>query len=115
MGRLTPEQIEELAVEIRTFLLNHDMWVDTVIYFNGKCFSTYDYDRETGKFYYNDPEHLVVRDNEDPRDYFEHVADDHMLYYGSDMAIKRQFDKIFEKRGIYYELGDHWNLTCYYG
>lgn len=127
MGRLTPEQIEELAVEIRTFLLKHDMWVDTVIYFNGKCFSTYDYDRETGKFYYNDPEHLVVRDNEDPRDYFEHVADDHilsmsfegsvchMLYYGSDMAIKRQFDKIFEKRGIYYELGDHWNLTCYYG
>ena len=123
MGRLTPEQIEELAVEIRTFLLNHDMWVDTVIYFNGKCFSTY----ETGKFYYNDPEHLVVRDNEDPRDYFEYVADDHilsmsfegsvchMLYYGSDMAIKRQFDKIFEKRGIYYELGDHWNLTCYYG
>ena len=93
MGRLTPEQIEELAVEIRTFLLNHDMWVDTVIYFNGKCFSTYD--RETGKFYYHDPEHLV--------------------YYGSDMAIKRQFDKIFEKRGIYYELGDHWNLTCYYG
>ena len=77
MGRLTPEQIEELAVEIRTFLLNHDMWVDTVIYFNGKCFSTYD--RETGKFYYNDPEHLVVRDNEDPRDYFEYVADDHIL------------------------------------
>lgn len=31
MGRLTPEQIEELAVEIRTFLLNHDMWVDKVI------------------------------------------------------------------------------------
>ena len=50
VARLTPEQIEELAVEIRTFLLNHDMWVDTAIYFNGKCFSTYD--RETGKFYY---------------------------------------------------------------
>ena len=125
VARLTPEQIEELAVEIRTFLLNHDMWIDTAIYFNGKCFSTYD--RETGKFYYNDPEHLVVRENEDPRDYFKYVANDHilsmsfegsvchMLYYGTDMATKRQFDKIFEKRGIYYEFGDHWNFTCYYG
>lgn len=125
VARLTPEQIEELAVEIRTFLLNHDMWIDTAIYFNGKCFSAYD--RETGKFYYNDPEHLVVRENEDPRDYFKYVANDHilsmsfegsvchMLYYGTDMATKRQFDKIFEKRGIYYEFGDHWNFTCYYG
>ena len=74
VAKLTQEQIEKLAVEIRTFLLEHDMWVDTQIYFNGKCFDTHD--KETGEFYYNDPEHLVVRENEDPRRYFENVAED---------------------------------------
>lgn len=38
VAKLTQKQIEKLAVEIRTFLLEHDMWVDTQIYFNGKCF-----------------------------------------------------------------------------
>ena len=52
VAKLTQKQIEKLAVEIRTFLLEHDMWVDTQIYFNGKCFDTHD--KETGEFYYND-------------------------------------------------------------
>lgn len=81
---------------------------------------------EAGEFYYNDPEHLVVRENEDPRRYFENVAEDHilsmafegsvchMLWYGTNPGIKKKFDRIFEKRGIYYEFGDHWNFTCYY-
>ena len=42
VAKLTEKQIEKLAVEIRTFLLEHDMWVDTQIYFNGKCFDTHD-------------------------------------------------------------------------
>lgn len=124
VAKLTQKQIEKLAVEIRTFLLEHDMWVDTQIYFNGKCFDTHD--KETGEFYYNDPEHLVVRENEDPRRYFENVAEDHilsmafegsvchMLWYGTNPGIKKKFERIFEKRGIYYEFGDHWNFTCYY-
>lgn len=77
VAKLTQKQIEKLAVEIRTFLLEHDMWVDTQIYFNGKCFDTHD--KETGEFYYNDPEHLVVRENEDPRRYFENVAEDSVM------------------------------------
>lgn len=48
VAKLTQKQIEKLAVEIRTFLLEHDMWVDTQIYFNGKCFDTHD--KETGEF-----------------------------------------------------------------
>ena len=76
-ARLTPERIENLAIEIREFLLEHEMWVDVDIYFNGKCFTTYD--KATGKFYYNDREHLVVRENEDPRTYFEYVNPDHIL------------------------------------
>lgn len=124
VAKLTQKQIEKLAVEIRTFLLEHDMWVDTQIYFNGKCFDTHD--KETGEFYYNDPEHLVVKENEDPRRYFEYVAKEHILsmafegpvYYMINgyghMGLAKKFNQIFERRGIYYEQGDAWNFTCYY-
>lgn len=124
INQLTPEQIEKLAVEIRQFLLKHDMWIDTTIYFNGKAFSTYD--KKNGKFYYNDAEHLVVLEDEDPRDYFEYVNPNHilsmsfegpvchMLYYQTQPETKRKFDKIFEKYGLYYEFGHHWNMSCYY-
>lgn len=86
----------------------------------------YTHDKETGEFYYNDPEHLVVRENEDPRRYFENVAEDHilsmafegsvchMLWYGTNPGIKKKFDRIFERYGLMYEFGDIWNFTCYY-
>lgn len=38
--RLTEERIEKMAVEIRAFLLEHGIWQDTDIYFNGKRFTT---------------------------------------------------------------------------
>lgn len=124
VSRLTPEQIEQLAIEIRTFLLESGLWQDVDIYFNGKRFGTYD--RSDGKFYYNDPEHLVVEEGMDPRTCFEYANPDHilsmsfegpaceMLYYGAMPSVKREFDKIFEKYGLYYEFGNHWNLSCYY-
>lgn len=122
--RLMEQEIENLAVEIREFLLEHEMWIDVDIYFNGKCFTTHD--RETGKFYYNDREHLVVQENEDPRTYFEYVNQDHilsmsfegvvceMLYYGMFQGIRREFDAIFERYGLMYEFGNIWNFSCYY-
>lgn len=124
MARLSAEQIEQMAVEIREFLLDNGLWVDVDIYFNGRRFSTHD--KAAGKYYYNDREHLVVEENEDPKRYFEYVAEDHILsmsfegtlcevlYYGELPAVKREFDKIFEKYGVYYEFGHHWNFTCYY-
>lgn len=124
MARLSAEQIEQMAVEIREFLLDNGLWVDVDIYFNGRRFSTHD--KAAGKYYYNDREHLVVEENEDPKRYFEYVAEDHILsmsfegmlcevlYYRECPAVKREFDKIFEKYGVYYEFGHHWNFTCYY-
>lgn len=47
MNPLSEEQIEQLAAELRTFLLDVGMWQDVTIYFNGKAFSTYD--KENGK------------------------------------------------------------------
>jgi len=122
--RLTEVQIEKLAAEIREFLLDEGMWQDVAIYFNRKCFTTHD--KKTGRFHYNDKEHLVVRENEDPRTYFEYVNPEHilsmsfegpvceMLYYGMMSATRKRFDKIFEKYGLYYEFGHHWNFSCYY-
>lgn len=123
--RLTPEQIESMAVEIREFLLEYDMWIDTAIFFNGKCFTTYD--PAEGKHFYNDREHLIVLENEDPKTYFDYVAEDHILSmsfegptheminnYAYGRNRQKKFNEIFEKYRVYYEQGNSWNLSCYY-
>ena len=61
-------------------MIDHEMWQDVAIYFNGKCFTTYD--KEAGKYYYNDPDHLIVVENKDPNDYFDYVAEEHVLSMG---------------------------------
>lgn len=122
---LTAEQIEEMAKEVRQFLLDHDMWIDADIYFNGKKFTCYDPVEK--KYYYNDPEHLVEVEDVDPSTYFEYVNKDHILSmsfegplyemingYGYPDRWLEEFNKIFEKRGVYYELGHAWNFSCYY-
>lgn len=121
--KLTEEKIKELAEEILDFLLEHEMWIDVQIYFNGKCWSSHN--KEKGTFHYNDKEN-VVEDEADPRDYFEFVRTPNILsmsfegpfykamngYLGS-WKIEEEFSKILEKYGLYYELGYAWSLTCY--
>lgn len=127
VNRLTEEQIEKLAVEVRQFLLDNLLWQDVDIYFNGKSFMTYD--EKTKKYYYNDPDHLFVLEDEDPSEYFSYAAEDHILSMtftgplydlikypqaeGNQEKLDK-FNQIFTKYGLYYELGDSWNLSCYY-
>lgn len=119
-AKLTEEQIENLAKEIREFLLEHGLWQDVDIYFNGKRFTQHD--PVTGKYYYNDREHLIeVADQ--PERHFEYVNPEHilsmsfegpvceMLYYGILPSVRREFDKIFERYGLYYEFEHHWNFS----
>ena len=99
------------------------MWIDVDIYFNGKRFSTYD--RKNWRNYYNDAGHLLVEENVDPREYLEYAAEKHILSMAFEGPLytmmngmerteeRRVFDRIFEKRGLYYELGDNCNFTCY--
>ncbi len=123
VAKLTAEQIENLAKEIREFLLEHGLWQDVDIYFNGKKYTSYD--PENGEYYYNDREHLIeVADQ--PERHFEYVNPEHilsmsfegpvceMLYYGILPSVRKEFDKIFERYGLYYEFGHHWNFSCYY-
>lgn len=119
----TKAQIEKLAKEIRQFLLDRDMWIDTRIYFGGKAFAT---DDGQGHYYYNDPDHLVVLENEDPRRYTKYAGDiltmtfEGPLYealnyggYGDNpWQVEEELTAIFRKYGLYYELGNAWNLTA---
>ncbi len=120
---LTEKQIDDLAVEIREFLLEHGMWQDVDIYFNHKRFGCKGPD---GHYYYNDREHLFAEEDIEPQEYFKYVNPDHilsmsfegavchMIYYGTAPGLLKKFNAIFERYGLYYELGDHWNLSCYY-
>lgn len=125
---LSENEIEKLAKEIRQFLLDNKLWIDVRIYFNGKAFDTSD----GAHYYYNDPTHLVVLEDMDPGRYFKYVGNPHILSmsfegdfcgclnnyaeygYEFDNKIQREFWQILSKYGVYYELGEHWNLTCYY-
>lgn len=125
MTRLTENQIENLAVEIRGFLIEEEMWADVNIYFNGRCFTTRD---SNGVYHYNDSDCLIVLEDEDPEEYFDYIASDHILSMSFEgelyeiinypnqetQPLLERFNYIFEKNGLYYELGDAWNLTCYY-
>lgn len=128
MKKLNKSTVEKLACEIREFLISNDLWSDCTIYFNGKAFST---DDRQGNFYYNNRKQLVVLEDQDPRNYFEYVAEPHTLsmsfegdFYGClnytneygaefDNRIMEEFSTILEKHGLYYELGNAWNLSCY--
>lgn len=122
--KLSPEKIEALAVEIRSFLLQYKLWQDVTIYFNGKAFSTGD---GNGYCFYNDPDHLIVLKDQDPKRCFEYVGDILSMsfegpfyeclndcgYPSFDNMIQDKFQKILDKYGVYYELGDAWNLTLF--
>lgn len=106
---------ESLAKSIRKWLLQNEMWFDTVIYFNDKAYSS------------DDGEKLVVHENEDPSDHFEYVNPDHILsmsfegplyavmngYCNGCIRLTNEFERILDRFGVYYELGNSWNLTCY--
>lgn len=120
--KMTKAKIRKLAEEIREFLLDHEMWVDTAIYFNGIAFSTQDKDG----FWYNDREHLVELQDEDPRRYFKYVGPYLSMsfegpfyevmngYLGSyGWRLEEEFRQILKRYGLYAELGNAWNLTVY--
>lgn len=120
----TAEQMEQLAYEIREFLIKHKLWQDVRIYFNGKALAT---DDGNGNYGYNDPDKLFVLEDKDPRQYFEYVGNyismgfegplhDVLNWYAPVnfcADIIAEFNKIIGKYGLYYAMGDAWNLSLY--
>ena len=120
---MTNKQKEQLATEIFEWLVKHEMWMDTCIYFNGKRWGTHN--KETGEYYYN--QHKYYEEVADPKDFFEYVNEPNILsmsfegplyevlnaYRPGWTKLEDKFQKIFEKYGVYYEMGHAWNLSCY--
>ena len=116
--KFTKELIEQFAYDIMKYLTKHGLDMDVCIYFNNKRI----------KYKYNwrdeDPTpELIVEENISPLDYFEYVNYDHILsmsfegpLYDSMNYSGRHMDglhELFEKYGVYWELGNAWNLSAY--
>ena len=120
----TAEQIETLAYEIREFLIEHGLWQDVRIYFNGKALAT---DDGNGNYGYNAPEKLFVLEDMDPRQYFEYAGDYLSMSFEGPLydvlncyapvnycnEITAEFNSIIGKYGLYYDMGHSWNLSLY--
>lgn len=118
---LTKEQIEDLADSIYKLFAKNQMWSDTFIYFNGCRIGNKD---PAGNYHYDGT--VYLEEDKDPRDYFEYVNPDHILSmsfegpvyhmfnYGHDKPVLKKFRALLERYGLYYELGNAWNLSCYY-
>ena len=117
---MTQEQRNEnLAKDLRTWLIAHEMWVDVVIYFNGKAYATSD-----GKqSFYNDKDHLIEYEA-DPENCLEYFNKEtvtmsfegplyHLLNYESYRHEYKEFSDIFKKYGLYFEFGYAWSLSAY--
>jgi len=126
--RLTKKKIELLAMEIRQFLIDNQLWQDVTIYWGGKAISTSD---GNGNHAYNDPNTLYMLEDQDPADSLKYLANPHILsmsfeggfcgclnFYNEhgadfDNRITEEFIALLHRYGLYYEMGEHWNLSCY--
>lgn len=109
--KLSKIKIEHLANEIMDFLKQQGLDNDVYIYFNGK--------RMNNK---------VVEEGFNPRDYFTYIGDiltmsfegsfNSVINYYLDSSycniVMTKLDAILDKYGVYYELGNSWNLTLFY-
>lgn len=111
--KLTKIKIEEMANEIMEFLKEKDLSNDVSIYFNNKRMNKDGV--EEGEF--------------NPKNYFEYAADNHILSMSFEGELNyilnhhllstycnkiiNNFNNIIKKYGVYYEMGNGWNLTCY--
>lgn len=112
MKRLTKKQKEKLAYEILELLKQHELAGDVRIYFNNMCL--------TG-------DGAVLEDMKGS-DYFKYATDKTIsMSFEGDLCgvLNYHYDNFSEKvitefqtllsvYGLYYELGEHWNLGTYY-
>ena len=119
MNKITKTDIERLANEIIAFLEAYDIANDVSIYYNGDVVRSRTEYKGNGEYSYT----WVKTKNVDPHKYFEYAAYDHILSMSFEGGLYdvlnydggRKMDKfmeILEKYGLYYELGNSWNLTC---
>lgn len=117
-----------LAMDIVKWCKKNRCWMDITIYFDGKAWSTSENwswsDNTRGK---EIGYRLYEYANRNPKDYFSTVNEPNILsmsfegelysiihgHRSGSTELRRQFADIFGKYGLYYSIGDAWNLTAY--
>lgn len=119
MNKLTKKDIENFANEIMDFLIKNGLDSGVCIYFNNK--------RIENKYTWNGDDFIpefIVEEDMNPLDYFEYVNYEHILSMSFEGPLyevlnytfgkkEEKFRQIFEKYGVYFELGNAWNLSVY--
>lgn len=118
------KKMEKLAKDIYRWCIKKKLWDDNIIYFNGKAWSSSpEWSGIKGKRIGN---RLYEYENKNPKDYFEYGNPDTLSmsfegalyrvlngYVYSFSQLEQQFSKLFEKYGLYYEMGYAWSLSAY--
>ena len=113
-----------LAIDVYEFCKKHDLWGDNTIYFDGKAWSSSnEWAGIKGKKISDD---LYEYENKNPCDYFEYGNPEtlSMSFEGSLnyvlngyvrgwTKLEEEFGKLFNKHGLYYEMGYSWSLSAY--
>ncbi len=113
------ERLEHLATEIYQWLRDRGMWMDVAIFYDGKRMTSQSAVGGETIFRYNGE---PFRDAADPRDFFEYVADPHILSMSFDGPLyealnyggkeEEELHMLLKSHGLSYGLGNAWNLTC---
>ena len=117
-------KMEVLAKDIYNWCVQKGLWGDNIIYFNGKAWSSSEeWNGIKGK---EIAENLYEYKSKNPKDYFEYTNPDTLSmsfegplymalngYVGNWNKTEQKFAKLFEKYGLYYELGYAWSLSAY--
>lgn len=117
-------KMELLASDIYKWCIKKELWSDCCLYFNGKAWSSsHEWNGVQGK---KIAESLYEYEGKNPKDYFEYANPDtlsmsfegplnHVLngYVRGWTKLEAQFSKLFEKYGLYYEMGYAWSLSAY--
>lgn len=118
--RMTHKDIQELAFKIVEILSEENLASDLRVYYNNKCLQTKMKSDANWNIWYETEE----IDNISPLDYFTYAATQHIisistegglydqLNYGSG-EFPKKLEELFEYWGIYWELGDSWNMSFF--
>ena len=113
-NKITKTDIENLALELSSFLQEKGLHQDVCIYYNDKRLTR------------NNEGRINIEFDISPMDYFEYVNPHHILscsfegplyyllnYYSGSEETREAFTDILKKYNCFMETGEAWNFTCY--
>lgn len=116
--KFTKELIEQFAYDILAYLTKYQLDSGVSIYFNNKRIR-----HEYNLMEENPTPKLIVEENMNPHDYFEYAAYHHILSMSFEGPLYQSLNytgykeeglrELFEKYGVYWELGNSWNLSTF--